>query len=263
MRKSLVFALFMGLGSFLFGQTGGGLSLGLGFQYGTARVFDKGDTLREIVEPGLLVNLRFIPGSLGFFARLGVLFPSDVTEGDLNLSHDEYDYILFLNGALGPAFSVPLNDRFIFIFDLGLSINDLLYGGSYTSDIDATWEIKFNNMGQTYIQKGGRVFNNVKMKEVYNDMAFGLMGNAALRFKFTRNVYIELGVAASFDFLRLRIYKFAADFTGQPSDWADDFPNGKLDNPADPRELILESDSKFGVFKQFTFIPSISVGFSF
>ncbi|MDR2313592.1 MAG: hypothetical protein LBE02_03580 [Spirochaetaceae bacterium] len=258
-RKSLFLALFIGLGSFLFGQTGSGLSLGLGFQYGTARIFDKGDTLREISEPGLLVNFRFIPGSLGLFARLGMLFPSQVTEGGLELSHDEYDYILFLNGAAGPAFSVSLNDRFSFIFDLGLSINDLLYGGSYKSDIDTTWKIKFSNMGQTYIQKGGRVFTDVKMKEIYNDIAFGLMGNAAVRFNFTRNVYMELGVAASFDFLRLRSYKFAADFSGQGADWADDFPNGKVEDD----ELILESDSNIGVFKQFTVIPSISVGFSF
>ncbi|MDR2211912.1 MAG: hypothetical protein LBO65_10695 [Spirochaetaceae bacterium] len=260
MRKILFVTLFTGLGACLFGQAG--VSLGLGFQYGTARVFDQGNTLREITEPGALINLRIIPGSIGFFARLGGLFPSEVQEGDLSLSYGEYDYILFLNGALGPSFNVPLNDRFVFIFDTGISINDLLYGGSYKSDVDATWEIKFNNMGQTYVQTGGRVFTDVKMKEIYNDVAFGLMGNAALRFKFTRSVYLELGVAASFDFLRLRTYKFSADFRGQPADWHKDFPNGKLDDPADPQELILESASKWGVFKQFTFVPSLCVGFS-
>jgi hypothetical protein len=259
MKKFLAAALFLCWGGLLFGQ----ISLGLGFQYGTARVFDQGETLREMNEPGVLLSFRFVPAQVGLFARLGILFPSRISEGGVTLSYSDYDYILFLNGGLGPSFTVPINDRFSFIFDAGISINDLLYGGSYKSDIDATWEIKFSNMGQTYIQTGGQVFKDVKMKETHNDVSFGLLGNAAMRFKFTQNIYMELGVAASFDFLRLRTYKFSADFRNQDPDWHKDFPNGKLDDPANPKELILETDSKFSVFKQFTFIPSLSVGFSF
>jgi hypothetical protein len=257
MRKIFILVLFFtGFGGFLFGQ----VSAGLGFQYGTARVFDKGETLREITEPGVLLTVRFIPATAGVFGRIGMLFPSEVTEGDLTFSYSHYDYILFFNGAFGASFQVPLNSRFSFIFDAGISINDLFYGGSYTETIDTRWTIKLENIGQTYT--GGREFKNVKMRETYNDINFGLLGNAAMRFHFTKSVFLELGAAASFDFLRLRTYKFAADFSSVKAtypDWADDFPNGKVEGD----KLILDSSSKFSVFKQFTFIPSISVGMSF
>jgi hypothetical protein len=256
MRKIFVLVLFIGFGGFLSAQ----ISAGLGFQYGTARVFDKGHTLREITEPGVLLTVRLMPATVGAFGRIGMLFPSEVIEGDLTFSYSQYDYILFFNGALGASFQVPLSSRFSFIFDAGLSINDLFYGGSYTETIDTRWTIKLENIGQTYT--GGRVFNNVKMRETYNDINFGLLGNAAIRFHFTQAVFLELGAAGSFDFLRLRTYKFAADFSSVKAtypDWADDFPNGKVEGD----KLVLDSDSKFSVFKQFTFIPSISIGMSF
>jgi hypothetical protein len=260
MKKVLVFALLIGAGSFLFGQDGG-MELGLGFQYGRAQVFGKNVTMREITEPGILLTLRLAPGPIGFFARLGALFPSEVTEGGLTLTYDEYDYILFLNGALGPSFSVPLGS-FAFIFDVGLSINDLLYGGSYRDTINARWSIKLENLGTTF--KGGHTYENIRMSEVYNDVAIGIFGNAVLRFSFTPSVYLELAGAASFDFLRFINYSFSADLTGN-SAWPDqaknDFPADKLDNPNNPTKLILESDSAFKIFKQFTFVPSISVGF--
>jgi hypothetical protein len=262
MKKVLIFALLIGVGLSLFGQDGG-VELGLGFQYGTARVFDKSTTMREITEPGVLLTLRFVPGPIGLFARLGALFPSEVIEGDLTLNYEEYNYILFINGALGPTFNVPLGS-FAFIFDVGLSINDLLYGGSYRDTIDARWSIKLENLGTTY--SGGHTYENIKMNEVYNDVAIGIFGNAVLRFSFTRNVYLELAAAASFDFLRFLNYSFSADLTGNaawPAQAKADFPADKLDDPDNPTKLILESDSVFKVFKQYTFVPSLSVGFRF
>jgi hypothetical protein len=257
MKKIFVMVLLLGAGGMLFAQMG--LGLGLGFQYGMARVSDNGETLRKIVEPGVLLTVRFVPNTIGAFGRIGLLFPSKVDEGDLSLTYSQFRYILFINGALGVSFKVPLNDRFSFIFDAGASINDLLYGGSYTEDIDGSWEIKLDNIGQTY--KGGHVFKDVKMSEVYNDVAIGLLGNAALRFNFTRSIYMELGAAASFDFLRFKSYKFSADLS---DDWAEavkTFPADKLD--ASSKKLILENDMDFSVFKQFTIIPSISIGFTF
>ncbi|MDR0600461.1 MAG: hypothetical protein LBG84_10355 [Treponema sp.] len=263
-KKFFLIVLLIGWGGLVFGQMG--IDLGLGFQYGKAWVTDRGQTLRNITEPGVLISFRFVPNTIGGFARLGLLFPSEVTEGDLTLNYSEYDYIVFINGALGPSFRVPLNDRFSLMIDAGISINDLLYGGSYKADIDATWEVKIENLGGKYTQRGGTNYQNIKMKEVYNDVGIGLLGNVAMRFFFTQNVFMELGMAASFDFLRFKYYKFYADFSayphsGQPGDWYDDFPAGKVSD--DKTELILESDSKFTIFKQFTFIPSLTVGFRF
>jgi hypothetical protein len=261
MRKMVVLALLLGFDGFLSGQS---IGASLGFQYGTAQVTENRETRRKVTEPGILLTLRFVPATVGAFGRLGMLFPSEVTEGDLTLSYSQYDYILFFNGAFGASFYVPINNRLSFFFDAGLSINDLCYGGSYKDTITASWNIKLGNMGGGY--SGTTTYSNIPMKESYNDVAFGILGNAALRFNFTQRVFLELGVAASFDFLRLRTYKFAADFSAYPntggSAWQNNFPGGKYDDPADPHQLILDSNSKWGVFKQFTFIPSISVGMS-
>ncbi|MDR2663690.1 MAG: hypothetical protein LBC31_11905 [Treponema sp.] len=257
MKKILIIALFLSAGGMVFGQLG--LSLDLGFQYGMARVADNGETLRQIVEPGVLLTVRFVPNTIGAFGRIGLLFPSKVDEGDLTLSYSQFKYILFINGGLGVSFKVPLNERFSFIFDAGASINDLLYGGSYTEDIDGSWEIKLDNIGQTY--KGGHVFKNVKMSEVYNDVAVGLLGNAAIRFNFTPSIHLELAAAASFDFLRFKSYKFSADLSNDWEEAKKTFPAEKLDESS--KKLILEKDMDFSVFKQFTIIPSISIGFTF
>ena len=261
MKKILVLLVFLCLGSILFAQAGGGIDIGIGFQYGLARVFDDGVTLREINEPGLLGTFRMMSGPIGLFGRVGLLFPSKVTEGELTLTYSEYDYILFANAGLGASFKAPLSDRFAFVFDLGLSINDLFYGGSFTDTIDASWKIKIENLGTSY--SGGGRYENVRMKDKYNDWAFGVLGNAAMRFKFTNMVSLELGAAASFDFLRYRSYKFIADFSsatihGNHPNTV--FPSDKYDSATD--ELTLESNGKFSIFKQFTFIPSISVIFS-
>jgi hypothetical protein len=199
------------------------------------------------------------PGPIGFFGRFGMLFPSQVTEGKLTLSYAQYDYILFFNAGGGVSAGTRLNNMFSLIFDVGLSINNLFYGGSYTENIDSRWEIKLENIGKTYT--GGNNFKDVKMSESYNDMGIGLLGNAALRFNFTRNVFLELGIAASFDFMRFRSFEFSAQF--KENDWGqakENFPDAKVDNKN--RKVIFEENSKFSIFKQFTFIPSLSIGFS-
>jgi hypothetical protein len=256
MKKILVLALFIGLGGLAFAQAGA--DLGVGFQYGTARISDKGELRRKITEPGILLSGHLAPGAIGFFARFGALFPSSVTEGGLTLDYDSYDYILFFNAAFGPSFNVSLGSRFALILDVGLSINDLFYGGSYKENINAAWSVKIENLGAYY--SGGHNFTNVPMTETYNDIGVGLLGNLAMRFFFTQTVFLELGAAASFDFLRFKSYKFTADLSDHSSYIAGSFPADKLD-PNNPNKLLLESNSDFSVFKQFTFIPSISVGF--
>ena len=257
-RIPLLLVLFS-LCVFLFSQNL--LDLGIGYQYGMANVFDSGETLRKIKEPGVVATLRILPENVGIYGRIGLLFPSKVTEGSLTLTYNDYNYILFLNGGVGFSVNVPLGRHFSLFFDIGISINDLLYGGSYTDTIDATWNIKLHNLGTTI--KGGYKFENVKMKESYNDVSFGILGNPALRFKYGKSLYMELGAAVSFDFLRTKSYKFSADLSRYSyHDIKNAFPAGKLDDPDEPKELILEKNSQFSVFKQFTFIPSISLGFS-
>jgi hypothetical protein len=260
-KKQFLLVLIIGicLCQGLFGQRGRDLSLG--FQYGTARVNNNGKTIREINEPGVLVNFHMMPGTVGFFGRLGLLFPSQVSEGKLTLSYDQYDYILFLNSGLGASVGTKLNNEFSLIIDLGLSINNLFYGGSYTESIDTSWEYKLENIGKTY--SGGYHFTNVKMSESYNDMGIGLLGNAALRFNFTRNAFLELGLAASFDFMRFKSFEFAASFR-PGKDWEEAKANF-TDNIVDEknRKVVFEEKSKFSIFKQYTFIPSLNVGFRF
>jgi hypothetical protein len=262
-------AFLIGFGGLLFAQ--GTMDLALGFQYGTARVVDNGKTVREITEPGILLTFRWIPENMGAFGRLGFLIPSEIKQGDLIISSDKYDYILFMNLGGGFSYAMPITDKLSFLMDVGLSINDLMYGGSYKDNIDARWEIKIEQLGQTL--SGGNKFTNVDMKESYNDMAMGIMINPAMRFRFSPHFFMELGVAASFDLFRFRSYEFKANFDHceiNDIGWApsetnrakvrETFPKGKLN---DNDELILDSDEKFTVFKQFTFIPSLSFGFSF
>ncbi|MDR2701143.1 MAG: hypothetical protein LBB72_01770 [Spirochaetaceae bacterium] len=258
-KKRFLIVLIIGicLCQGLFGQSGMGLSLG--FQYGTAQIIENKNTLREITEPGLLINFRMTPGPIGFFGRFGMLFPSQVTEGKLTLSYDQYDYILFFNAGGGVTAGTRLNNMFSLVFDIGLSINNLLYGGYYTENIDTRWEIKLENIGKTYT--GGYAFKDVKMSESYNDVGIGLLGNAALRFNFTSNVFLELGIAASFDFMRFKSFEFSAQF--KETEWGmakENFPDAKVDEKN--RKVIFEENSKFSIFKQFTFIPSLSIGFS-
>jgi len=265
MKKIIVLLIFICLGGGLFAQMG--IDLGLGFEYGTARVIDDGTTVRKLTEPGAVITFRFVPNTVGFFGRLGLLFPSKVTEGGVTLTYSKYDYILFVNSGLGASFKVPINDRFVFFVDAGMSINDLFYGSSFKDTIDASWKIKIENLGTTY--SGGHIFKNVDMKEKYNDWAFGLLGNVAMRFRFTSNLSLELGLAASFDFVRYRSYRFVADFTNATmdntgthpttADLQGSFPADKINGT----ELHLESNGKFSIFKQFTFIPSLSILYSF
>ena len=269
MKNIIFLVILICLCNIVFAQNG--LDLSLGFQYGTARVKDNGETLRKITEPGVVLTLRMVPDAIGLFTHVGLLFPSKVTEGDVTLSYSNYNYILFLNGAIGVGFKMPINERLDFHLDAGISINDLLYGGSFKDTIDASWTIKLENLGTTY--SGGHKYENIKMKESYNDVSFGILGNMALKLKFTRSLFMMAGMAASFDFLRMRSYKFYADFTSLPLEYQKyalgDFPHDKLkiadEGKANERatELTLESDNQGSVFKQFTFIPSISIGFSF
>jgi len=270
MKKLLILLLVFCVGVPVFAQ---GIDLGLGFQYGTARIFDSGETIREITEPGLVLTFRLVPETIGFFARVGLLFPSNVTEYDVTLSTNDFDYILFLNAALGVSFKTPINNQFTFVMDAGISINNLFYRSSFRDDIDTSWVVRIEQMGVTY--SGGHRFGNVLMKENYNDIALGIIGNPAIRFNFTPNVFIELGAAASFDFLRFRTWRFSADFNNAQILNAEGIPSGPATSThvstSFPDHLVddggmsvtFETDSKFSVFKQFTFIPSISVGFSF
>ena len=234
-----------------------GIELGLGFQYGTARIFDK-TIIREITEPGIVAGARFNLGPIGLFARAGALFPSRVSEGDLTISSSNFNYILFINGALGPSLQIPLGPV-SFALDLGLSINDLVYGGSHRENIDTRWVVKLEHLGTSY--QGGREYRNIKMSESYGDIGIGLFGNAAFRFHFSKTIFMELAAAASFDFIRIRSYSFSADFsnTSYAGSWSSDFPEGKVEGD----KLVLEKDSELSIFKQFIFIPSISVGFRF
>jgi hypothetical protein len=256
MKKILVLAVFIGLGGLLFGQAG--LDFGLGFQYGTARIFDKGETRRELTEPGALLSVHFSTGTIGAFGRFGALFPSSVTEGGLTLDYGSYDYIIFFHGAIGLSYNLAPNDRFAFVIDVGMSIDDLYYGRSYTETIGISWSIEIENMG--YSNTGGAVIPDVKMNETYSDLNFGILGNVAMRFFFTENVFIELGAAATFDFLRFRSFSFTANVGDTNVD--NYFPNAKTD-PDDPGTIVLEGNGRFSVFKQIAFIPSISVGFRF
>ena len=268
MKKIILLPLLICISSLVFAQFP--LDLGLGFQYGTARVFYQGETTREITEPGVVFNLRVVPDTIGFFGHIGLLFPSSVTFGGTTLTYNDYDYILFLNSAMGVSFKAPLNDRLGFFFDAGISINNMFYGGSFKDTIDASWTIKLENLGTTYT--GGHKYENIKMKESYNDVSFGILGSPGMRFYFTRTVFFELGAAVSFDFLRVRSYKFYADFTSGRSEWQDwalaDFPHDKLEIEEEhgvekAKKLILDSNSQGSTFKQFTFIPRLSVGISF
>ena len=268
MKKIIIILIVFCLGVPLFAQTGG-IDMGLGFQYGTARVFDEGEDLREITQPGLVISFRLATDTIGFFGRLGIFMPSIVTEGELELKLKDYDYILFLNPALGVSFKAPINNQISFIMDVGLSFNTLTYGGSFTDTIDARWEVKIQQMGVTY--RGGAEYTNVKMKDSYTDMGVGLFGNAAMRFNFTPNVYLELAAAASFDFLRFKTWTFSADFSqatrvNGPNPFTNDtlkgdFPGAMVDDVG--LSITLDTTSDFSLFKQWTFIPSISIGYTF
>ena len=269
MKKILALIFVISLGSQVFAQNMG-IDLSLGFQYGTVRVTDGGTTQRKINEPGVLLTFRFVPDTIGLFVRAGLLFPPQILEGDQTLNYSKLNYMLFFNGGAGASFKVPINDRFSFIGDVGMSINDLFYGGTYRETIDAKWEAELVHIGVTY--GGGHVFENVKMSERYNDWAIGLLANLAMRFNFTQRVYMELGAAVSFDFLRFQSYKFTANFREcivggsaiSEAQWAyakDIFPHARVDESA--KEVIFEKTMDFSIFKQLTFIPSLSVGFSF
>ena len=269
MKKIIVLVILLCLGGLLFAQNNF-IDVGIGFQYGLAKVVDDGKTVREIFEPGLLGTVRFYLGTFGLFGRIGLLFPSKVTEGALTLDYNSYNYILFANAGLGATFKMPLGDKFAFVLDIGMSIDDLFYGGSFTDTVDASWTVKIENLGYTY--SGGHRFENVKMKDKYNDWGFGILGNAAIRFKFTDMISLELGVAASFDFVRYRSYRFVADFSKASANGSFNqdyiktaveatFPADKIDSSG--LEVTMESDGDFKIFKQFTFIPSISVVISF
>ncbi|MCL1927587.1 MAG: hypothetical protein FWG07_02195 [Treponema sp.] len=266
MKKILILVILISMGGLVFAQDSF-IDVGVGFQYGLAKVFEDGTTIRDIMNPGLVATFRMNPGAIGFFGRIGLLFPSKVKEGDLTVAYPDYDYILFVNGGLGVTFKQPIGDKMGFIIDAGVSINDLTYGGSFKDNIDTRWSIKIEQLGQTY--SGGQYFKNVSMKETYNDFAIGLIINPALRFSFSQNISMELGMAVSYDFLRYRSYKFHADFTHSTLDETgnkpssdviqNNFPAGKLEGD----KLILESDGKWSIVQQFTFIPSLSVIFSF
>lgn len=243
-----------------------------GFQYGRAKVVDDGVKLRQISEPGVLLTLRMVPNTVGIFAHAGLLFPTKVTEGSVSLTYDNYKYILFMNTAVGASFKVPISNEMAVYIDAGMGINDLMYGGSFRDTLDASWTIKLDNLGTTY--SGGAVFKNIQMKESYNDLTFGIVGNVALRLNFSSNAFIVLGTAVSYDFWRYRSYEFYADFTSGPTSWGkealDTFPHDKLtivnkDDPLNVRatKLTLSSNGEGTRIKQFTFMPSISIGLKF
>ena len=270
MKKVLILVLLISMGGLVFAQDTT-IDIGIGFQYGLAKVFEDGKTVRDIMNPGVLATFRFNPGSIGGFGRIGLLFPSKVKEGEVTIAYPDYDYILFVNGALGVTFKQPIGDKLGFIIDAGISINDLTYSGSFKDNIDASWSVKIENLGTTY--SGGHKFTNVTMKESNNDFAIGLIINPALRFSFNRNVSMEFGAAISYDFLRYRSYKFYADFRhagldGDAGPSADSMKSAVAATfPADKvtgdQEITLETDGKWSIVQQFTIIPSISVIFSF
>jgi hypothetical protein len=263
-RKIFLIAALVFLGGLCFAQDTG-IEFGLGFQYGWANVVGNNKTLREINEPGLLLNVRaFLMDNLGFFGRVGLLFPDRITEGAVTITNEQYNYLLFVNGGLGVSVRLPLNDRFGFTFDVGIGINDLTYGGSFKDTIDTRWSVKLENLGVSY--SGGHRYENIEMKETYNDLSFGLLLNAAFRIGFTPRVYMELGSAFGFDFLRYKMFEFSANLinpnhTNWPADAKSDFPADKLDDPNNPTKVILNSENKMTVFKQFTVIPCIMIGF--
>ena len=220
-----------------------------------------------------MFTLRTNNTGIGYFSRVGLLFPPSVTEGSLTLDYSNYNFILFYNIGFGASFTVPFDKIFSLIADLGLSINDLNYGGSYRDTIDATWQGKFETMDTVYYQWKGHVYENIKIKERYNDTAIGILGNVGLNMRLAPNISLQLAVAVSYDFVRIRSYRFFADFESGYYKWPEwalgDFPASHLtileDEYGDEyaTELILESDSKLSAFKQFTFLPSISITFSY
>ena len=265
MKKNLFLLAFICLGSLLFAQRS--MDLGVGFQYGFTKIFDNGVTLREINEPGILGTFRYYSGNVGFFTRFGSLFPVSVTEGSVTLSHDDFDKILFLNIGFGPSFKIPMGDRFALSIDIGMSINDLTNSLSYRDDLDAV--------------RTANVYKNIKIVESYNDFALGVMGNAGLRFRFNRNVSLEIAGAVSYDFYRNKTYKKYADFMSGNSHWPDyameDFYSGNLTIHTETwrdkwgfehtrkyaTSYTMESSSHHSRFHQLTIIPSVSIVWSF
>ena len=255
----------------LFAQNTADMSIG--FQYGRAKVKEDGVTIRQISEPGILFTMRMVPGSMGVFGHAGRLFPSKVTEGNVSLTYDNYNYILFLNTAFGVSFKLPLSDLVAIHIDAGMGINDIMYGGSFRDTLDASWTIKLENLGTNSTFSGGTVFENIKMRESYNDLTFGLVGNVAARFSLGPKTFLVLGTAVSYDFWRYRSYEFYADFTSGPTYWQTEalhvFPydkltikdKGKINERA--TKLTLSESGQGSKITQFTFMPSISIGMSF
>ena len=276
MKKIIFVLMFICLGISLFGQESF-MDLGIGFQYGFANVREDGVSTREIKEPGILFTLRSRGTGIGLFGRVGLLFPASVTEGGLTLDYSNYNFILFYNIGMGPSYTIPFDSMFSLVLDLGISINDLNYGGSYRDTIDASWQGKFESMGTVHYYWIGHEYKNIKIKERYNDVAIGILGNVGLNMRLTRNISLQLAAAVSYDFFRIRSYRFFADFLSgnfmNDSTWPywalDDFNHSNLTIQQDEygrdyaTKLDLESNRQFDIFRQFTFLPSISVIFRF
>lgn len=268
--KKLIFVVILCavLGGAAFGQVlGGALDVSLGFQYGLVNTWNNaGGVARSLLEPGFVLGVRFNPGMVGFFGRVGLLLPMELKEGDRTLTYDQYQYILFVNGALGATFKAIDTPRIALIIDAGVSINDLVYGFATTGTIDTSWKVTVENgMGQTLNLAGGEKFDNVKMDSTWNDVGVGLLANLAFRFKFNSLVYMELGGAVSFDFLRWKTYKFSATFPSTNLDKVKNaFPAAMVEqNASGTITATFDETNVFSMFRQFSFVPSLSVGFTF
>jgi hypothetical protein len=264
--------VLISIGGLAFAQDSS-MEIGAGFQYGLASLKDEdGKTVRKIQVPGALGTFRYFMGDIGFFGRFGVLLPPSVTEGELKLDWDHYDYILFFNGGLGVSFKMPVSNQFELVFDVGMGINDLTYQSSGYDNIMAAWEVKIEQLGITY--SGGTNFYNVKMNETYNDFSFCLLDNVAFLMNFNRNISLELGVAVGYDFLRRKTYNFSADFKEAytspdksvaskvtPDDISSVFVDALVDDTKNYKVNFEESKGKMTLGRQLTFIPSLSVIF--
>lgn len=280
MKKNLFFLVFVFLSAAIFALDST-TDLGLGFQYGFSRIFEGEATLREITEPGPVFSFRYGGKYMGFYTRFGMLFPDSVTEGSTTLDHTDNDRIMFTGTGFGPSFKIPMGKRFALVLDLGMNINNLGNGSSFRDTLDASWTGKLAGFGVTF--SAGHIYDDIKLVESYNDFAIGVGGNAALRFRFNERVSLEIGASGSYDFWRIKTYRFSVDFTSGDYRWPywamNDFPREKLtisteeigwdywlDEPI-MREyatsMTLRSESKFSRFNHYTIMPNISIIVSF
>jgi hypothetical protein len=131
MKKKLVFAvaLTIAASAALFSEEGispeNSLSyetrVTFGFEYGNffdTRTDEGADIETCMRSPGLNLSLYHLWDNIGFFYNFSFLFPNNV-----NSNINGYEYFFLFNFIVGPAFKIPLGDRFSLIGGTGFSLS--------------------------------------------------------------------------------------------------------------------------------------------